>query len=111
MEPFLDRVYFDNEVRAYLIVLGVIAAVLLMKRFISRYIAGLIFRFVKRIWKDVDRKSFSDLVVQPLGLFVLILVTIIAFNKLHFPARLNVDIYRYTTSQLLHTGAKVILIV
>ena len=110
MNDFLDRVYFDNPVRMYLIVFGAILFVLIVKRFISRYIASLIFRIVRKIWKDVDRKAFSDLVVQPLGFFLLILVTIIALHKLTFPSTLDVDIYRFTTKQLFHTTGTVVLI-
>lgn len=111
MNDLMNRIYFENTVETYLIVAGVILFVLIIKKFISRHIAGLIFRLIKKIWKDVDRKSFSNLVVQPLGFFLLILVTVIALHKLKFPESLNVDIYRYTTRQLLHTGGTIIIIV
>ena len=110
MNDFLDRVVLDNSIRDYLIVLAVILVVLILKRFVSRYIAAFIFSFIRRIWKDVDRKSFSDLLIQPLGFFLLILVTIISLHKLTFPARLDVDIYRFTTKELIHTAGTVILI-
>src|SRR5687767_11379400 len=111
MNDFLDQVFWDNTVRIYLIVFAVILFTLLLKRVISRYFAGLIFRGVKKIWTEIDRKSFSDLVVQPLGYFLLILVTIVSLHKLNFPKVLEVEIYKYTTRQILHTAGNIILII
>lgn len=111
MNDFLDQVFWDNTVRSYLIVFAVILFILLLKRLISRYFAGLIFRGIKKIWIEIDRKSFSDLVVQPLGYFLLILVTIISLDKLNFPKVLEVEIYKYTTRQILHTAGNIILII
>jgi len=69
MNKFLNQLYFDNTVREYLISLGIILSVLLLNRLISKYVAGLIFLLVKRIWRNIDRKSFIDLVIHPLGMF------------------------------------------
>ena len=59
----------------YFIVAGVILFVWLLKRFISRYLAGLLYSIVHKIWKDVDKKSFINLVVKPLGLFLAVPVS------------------------------------
>jgi MscS family membrane protein len=111
MNDFLDQIWFDNPVRNYLIVAGVILFVLVLRRIISRYLAGLLFKGVNRIWKDVDKKSFISLLIQPLGFFLIILVSIIALYKLYFPARLNIDIYGYSTRQILHGAGSIVLII
>jgi len=111
MNDFLDQVWFDNTVRSYLWVAGVILFVLLLKRIISKYLAGLMYRGIHRVWKEVDRKSFINLLVQPLGLFLVILVTIVALYKLKFPAELNVEVYKFTLKQILHSIASMVLIV
>ena len=90
MNDFLEQIWLDNPVKNYLIVAGVILFVIIIKRIISRYLAGLLFRVVNKIWKDVDRKSFTSLLIQPLGFFLLILVSIISLYKLNFPTILNV---------------------
>ena len=110
MNEFLERIWLDNPVKNYLIVAGVIVFVILLKRFISRYIAGLLYSLVHRIWKEVDKKSFTSLLIKPLGLFLLILVSIIAIHKLKFPELLNIDIYNYSAKQILHAIATMILI-
>ncbi|HEX7844219.1 MAG TPA: hypothetical protein VF476_00380, partial [Chitinophagaceae bacterium] len=110
MNDFLEQVWLDNPVKNYLIVAGVILFVLLLKRFISRYFAGLLFLIVHRIWKDVDKKSFTNLVVKPLGFFLLVLVSIISLHKLVFPSDLNPDVYKYSVKEIIHCIGTIILI-
>lgn len=110
MNDFLNRVFLDNPIKNYLVVAGIILFVLILKRFISRYLAGLIYRLVKRIWSDVDKNSFSGLVAQPLGLFLLILVSIISLHKLTFPSLFDVEVYKYTTKEIFHTAGTIVLI-
>ncbi len=111
MNDFLEQIWLDNPVKNYLIVAGVILFVILLKRFISRYLAGLMFKVVNKIWKDIDKKSFINLLIQPLGFFLLILVTIISLHKLNFPAKLNVEVYQYSVKQILHSIGTVVLII
>jgi hypothetical protein len=54
MNDFLEQTWWGNPVKNYLAVLGVIIFVLVFKRFISRYFAGLLFRLVNRIWKNLQ---------------------------------------------------------
>lgn len=111
MNDFLEQVWLDNKIKHYLIVAGVILFVLLLKRFISRYLAGLLFRLVHKIWRDVDKPSFINLIFQPIGFFLLILVSIISLHKLLFPADLNIDLYGYSVKQIIHSLGNIILIV
>jgi len=111
MKEFLNKMVFDNQLWMILAVAGVILFVLVLKRFISRYFAGLIHAGVKSIFKGVDKKAFSDLVAKPLGMFLLILVSIVALHKLKFPGYWNVEIYKYNSKDIIHTVGTLILIV
>ncbi len=111
MNDFLDQVWLDNPVRNYLWVAGVILFVLLLKRIISKYLAGLMYRGVHRFWKEIDKKSFISLLIKPLGLFLVIFVTILALYKLQFPALLNVEVYKFTLKEIIHSMATMIIIV
>jgi MscS family membrane protein len=108
---FLDIKIFDNTVRSYLLVAGVILVTLIFKRFLSRYLASLLYGLVQRIWKKVSRTSFIDLVVEPLEWFLLILISILAIDNLNFPARLNHRIYGFTVSEILSRLGTGIIIV
>lgn len=111
MNDFLEQIWLSNTVKSYLIVAGVILFVILLKRIISRYFASLLFRLVNKIWKNIDKASFTNLLIQPLGFFLLILISIISLYKLNFPAELNVEIYKYTVREVLHTIATIVLII
>lgn len=111
MNEFLDQVWLDNTIRSYLIVAGIILFVILVKKYVAHYIAGVIFYFIKSIWKDVDKKSFTSLVSRPLGFFLAIFVSIVTLYKLKFPHQLEVDIYRLTLKEFFHTIASLILII
>ncbi|MGC4037980.1 MAG: mechanosensitive ion channel [Chitinophagaceae bacterium] len=111
MFKFFDQVVFDNPIKSYLLVLSVILFIILLKRMISRYIAALLSHGARRIWKSMDIKSFKDLMMQPLGMFLVIFISIVAFHKLKFPAVLDVEIYDYTTKDIVHFLATTILII
>jgi len=110
MENFLDQIWFENSVRNYIIVLAVILVMLLVKKYIAQSVAHLIFQFVKRVWKDVDKRTFTSLVTKPLGMFLVIFVSLATLHKLNFPDQLDVDIFNVTLKTLLHGIGSLILI-
>jgi MscS family membrane protein len=111
MNDLLERIWWDNPVKHYLIVVAVILFVLMLNRIISRYFAALLFKLVNKILRDFDKRSFVNLVMQPLGSFLVILVAIIALHKLRFPQAFRVDIYNITLDQILNgTGVAILII-
>ena len=121
MDSFLDRVILDNTIRSYLIVAGIICIVVFLKRYVSRYIAGLLFRLIRRIAHGVDKIMFVNLVVAPLNTFLLLLITIITLEKLTFPFTPidlgpfsfspNFNIYKVSLHSLIDTLSITILII
>lgn len=111
MEKVLEQVILDNTVRSYLYVALVVGVALLIKRIISKYLARLLFRFVGKAGKSVARESFLDLVVEPLDYFLLLVIAIIAFDKLNFPTVLNINIYRVSLRRLVDGLTDGVLIV
>lgn len=111
MDEVLNYRFLDNTIGSYLLVFAIILMAVLVKRLLSRYIAGLLFAIVKRIAKGVDKKNFVDLVMSPLEIFLVILVTLIAFDKLTYPALLDFKIYKVTLRSILEGLSLIILIV
>lgn len=111
MDKFLDAIFLDNPVRSYLMVAGTILLVLFLKRYLSRYIAGLLFRIVRKIAKGIDKTSFVNLVVSPLETFLLLVVSIISLDKLNFPEVLNIKVYKVTLHSLIDGIAVIIVII
>jgi len=111
MNNFFEQLYFDNTVRDYCISFGLIFFILLLNRIISKYFAGLIFSLVRRIWKNLDKKSFLDLLIHPLGVFVIVFISLIAFHRLNFPGRWSLEIYRYTLKDVFSSIGTCIFII
>ena len=111
MNEFLDYRLLDNSIRSYLLVAGIIMLAVIFKRYLSRYIAGLIFKLISRMAKGVDKKSFVDLVVQPVDIFLVILVSLGAIGKLTFPKILDVTIYHARLATILETISVLVLII
>lgn len=103
MNSFLDQVFYGNTLRDYIWVFGVILFVLLLNRFISKYLAILLSRLFKRGWKNFDQQKFVELIIIPLGTFLVITVSFIALYRLTFPQELNFTLYKYTIQRILLT--------
>ena len=104
----------DNTVQAYLIVLGTILVTLIFKRLISKFLAGKLFKLITNSKHNLPKQSFLDLVVQPLGTYLLLTISMIAIDKLKFPAAFDFTIYKTTTRQILDAlmnGALVVVFI
>jgi MscS family membrane protein len=111
MGSFLDKIFLDNTIKSYFIVAGTLFLIFLLKRLLSRYVAGLLFALITRFVRGVDKKSFVKLVVSPLEVFLLVLASIIALDKLTFPRLLNVVIYKANVREFVDAISVIILII
>jgi MscS family membrane protein len=111
MGSFLDKVFLDNTIKSYLIVAGSLLLIFFFKRLLSRYLAGILFAIVRRMVRGVDKTSFIKLVVSPLEVFLLVLMSLIVFNKLNFPQDLNVDIYKFNVREFVDAISTIVLII
>ncbi|HUC82321.1 MAG TPA: mechanosensitive ion channel domain-containing protein [Flavisolibacter sp.] len=101
----MDTVIWGNTVESYLWTFGVILFVLLVNRFISKHFARLIFKLFPKKLKTYDPNKFTNLIVYPLGTFLVISVSIVAFYRLNYPAPLQFTLYKYTLHDVLLTLA------
>ena len=93
MNKFLDSIIFDNPIRSYLAVFGLILFLLIFKRWVSRYVASLLYVLIHRRWKSIEKIEFLALIIKPLGWFITITISVFAIDKLNFPAQLQFKIY------------------
>jgi MscS family membrane protein len=110
MNDFLNQVIWDNSIRDYLIVASSILLIFIIKRYLSKYFAGLLFKLVQLVFRGVDKRPFVNLIVRPLEIFLVILVTMIALEKLSFPTALKFDIYKTSLHSIVETTSKIILL-
>jgi MscS family membrane protein len=110
MHDLWRTIVWGNSLKSYIIVAATILFVILLKRFISRLIARMIFRFVRRMGSGLDRQAFLDLVVGPIGTFLVLFVSLTSIEKLHFPTELEFDIYEVKSRTIIQSLAVIILI-
>lgn len=101
MNNFLDREFLNNTIREYLWVIAVIFFVWALSRFISKYIAIILCKIFRRQWKTFDQQKFIELIIHPLGVFLVITVSIVALYRLNFPPEFNILIYKYPIRNIL----------
>lgn len=111
MREILQKEIFENTVQAYLSVGMTILVALLIKRFVSKYLAFLLFKVFTKAGKTFHKQSFLDLIVGPLEWFVALFIIIIALDKLHLPSFLNFSIYRVTSHTVIDAVANTVLII
>ena len=111
MKNILEQVILDNSIKSYLIWISAILVVVFIKRFLSKYIAGLLFRLIKRASWNIDKKAFVDLLLGPLEGFLVIFVTLLSLDRLKFPSVLDFYIHRISFKQIIDSlGAAVMVI-
>lgn len=103
MNNILNHVFCDNTIKSYLIVLGVILLTILIKKLVSRYCAGLLYRLIGKAGKGITKQSFLSLVVQPLELFILLFIAYVSFDKLTFPTILEFNVFKFTSRQIIES--------
>ncbi|MEO6228855.1 MAG: mechanosensitive ion channel family protein [Ferruginibacter sp.] len=109
---FLDKIFWNNTIRSYLVVMALISVALILKRFMSRRLAVLIYNScIKKIWKTVSKSSFTGLVIQPLEWFIVIVVSVFAIDKLNFPSAFEFTLYGHPIADILsRTGTAIIIV-
>lgn len=111
MDSFFSYTFLNNTVKSYLIVLGVILLTLIIKKIISKYCAGLLYKMIGKAGKNISRQSFFDLVVQPLELFVVLFIAFVSFDKLNFPEQLDFKIFKYTSREIIDSITSGLLVI
>ncbi len=101
MEHFLNKIILGNTIELYLQVLITILLALLLKRFISKYFAGLLYKLVSKSNRDLRKTAFVNLIIPPLDLFLFLFIAFIALDKLQYPNNLNFLVYKISLFQIV----------
>jgi len=111
MKEILQMQFLGNTVQLYLEVAVTILIALFIKRFISKYLATLLFNLFTKAGKPFHKKAFLELIIGPLGVFLFILITVISLDKLKLPADLHFTVYRANSRDILDGIANTALII
>jgi MscS family membrane protein len=111
MNDFLSYEFWNNSIKAYLICFGTIMFVFFFKKYLSRTLSRILFRIIRHSSWKIDQKSFVELLLQPMQVFLIITITMIALDKLRFPSVLDFDIYHVSSKKIVDSIAKGILVI
>lgn len=110
MHDFWSQIVFSNPIKKYVIVVATILLVLVLKPYLSRLIAGFLYRIVRRFSAGVDKPSFVNLVKGPIETFLLVFISATSIEKLHFPEELDFDIYEISSKTIVRAIAIIVII-
>ncbi|RWZ88643.1 MAG: mechanosensitive ion channel [Hydrotalea sp. AMD] len=111
MEQFLKQVFLGNSMRSYMVVLATIILAFIVKRFISKYLAKIIYRIFTKKGKINHRDAFISLILPPLELFLLLFIAFTAFDALNFPKEFDFHIYKVTFFEAIDSLSNAALII
>jgi MscS family membrane protein len=111
MIKFLDTILLDNSIKSYLAVFGTILFVWLFRKSLSKTVASLLFIFVRRNWKTIEKKDFVALIIKPLAWFITISISVFAIDKLIFPEAWMYIIYGHSTEEILNKFGTCLIII
>lgn len=110
MYNFLQGKFLDNTFQSYLLVIASLLVALIIKRFISRYLASVIFKLVMKSDTTINKQGFINLIVQPLDLFLVLFITFLAIDRLHYPSAFNFKLFKIPIQVITDSLYKGVLI-
>jgi len=107
----LEQEILSNPIKNYLYILGIILATYILKRFVSRFFASIIYTWVDKKNHSELRKSHVHRLVVPIEQFLLFLVAVIALYELKFPEVWNVHLFKLTLQEVIDSVVKLFFII
>jgi MscS family membrane protein len=110
MNEFLNYSFLDNTVKDYLISIGIIVLIIVLKRLLSRYLASVIAKLITSKKQSFDKTKFHHLVLAPIEMFLIILAVVVAFHRLNYPTVLHFNIWKTSFADVLESISIIALI-
>ncbi len=107
----LEQQFLNNSVQTYIIIVSIILVSFLLKRFVSRFFAGLIYTWIDKKNHSELRKTHVHRLIIPIEQFLIYLVAVVALYELHFPESWNIHLFKLTLQQVIESSVKLLLIV
>jgi MscS family membrane protein len=111
MNEILNQVYGNNSLKDYLFTFIILLLAVLLSNWISKLVAFILFKLVRRIWNNVDSIKFIQLVKPPLAFFLIVFIGLVALHRLNFPPDLEFQFYRYEFKEFIQSVGTFILVI
>ncbi len=107
----LDQQFLNNSLRSYIVIGTIFIVAFLVKRFISRFFASLIYTWIDKKNHSDLRKSHIHRLIVPIEQFLIYLVAVIVLYELQFPAQWNIHLYKLTLQIVVEAIVKLFFII
>jgi MscS family membrane protein len=85
MDLILQRTFLENSLLSYILFFSILLIGLLLKRFLSRLLALILFKFFKKYTEEIGFDKLLALLSKPFSVLILIITFYWAFHQLKFP--------------------------
>lgn len=93
-QEFINIKYYDNTVGEYLLCAGILLFGFLFRKFASKNISHLSFRFFKKFARNKFLTEFDGFLKKPIQVFFELVFVYIAFYPIHLPTTWNVMLFK-----------------
>jgi MscS family membrane protein len=107
----LDQQFLNNSLRSYIVIGAIFIVAFLVKRFISRFFASLIYTWIDKKNHSDLRKTHVHRLIIPIEQFIIYMVAVIALSELNFPIDWNIRLYKLTLQVLVDAVVKLFFII
>jgi len=107
----LDQQFLNNSLRSYIVIGTIFIVAFLVKRFISRFFASLIYTWIDKKNHSDLRKSHIHRLIVPIEQFLIYSVAVIVLYELQFPAQWNIHLYKLTLQIVVEAIVKLFFII
>ena len=108
-QEILHQQLLSNSLENYCWFLGFVLFGLLFKRIISKYLSHFMYRVLNRD-KSIDIKTFNELLIKPIGFFVLLMFIYLGSLNIAFPQELNFETKNFNISLILAKTFSIIVL-
>tara|TARA_B100001248_G_scaffold256884_1_gene238548 strand:- start:237 stop:1328 length:1092 start_codon:yes stop_codon:yes gene_type:complete len=108
-QEILHQQFLSNSLENYCWFLGFVLFGLLFKRVISKYLSYIIYRLLNRD-KSIDTKTFNELLIKPIGFFVLLMFIYLGSLNITLPQELNFETKGFNISLILAKTFSIIVL-
>lgn len=89
LSDFLKLTFIGNSVESYCWFVGIILAGLIFQRFFSKLLTLFVFKFLQKYSTDVGYAQLLVLLKKPMGIFIMLIIFYLAFDRLQFSPEWN----------------------
>lgn len=107
----LDQQFLNNSLCSYIVIAAIFLVAFIVKRFISRFFASLIYTWIDKKNHSELRKTHVRRLIIPIEQFLIYTVAVVALYELNFPIDWNIHLYKLTLQIVAEAIVKLFFII